>query len=88
MVAIITVTTDPPLVLGPAIAREVFHLPDQSSGFFLAALGTGTVVGSLLPSKKPSLRRVGIYSGFLGSAIVCFALFQSIWVSSYAHPVI
>jgi MFS family permease len=84
MVATITVTTDPPLVLGPALARDVFHVPDHWSGYFLAAQGTGTVLGALLPSKGPSLRRVGTYVGFLGGATVCFAVFSNVWLGIMA----
>jgi len=84
MVAVITVTTDPPLVLGPALARDVFHVTDYWSGYFLAALGTGTVLGSLVPSKGPSLRRVGIYCAFMGGAMVCFGVAPNVWVSTIA----
>ena len=44
------------IVLGPALASHL-HAPASLSGWFIAALGAGTVVGSLRPSRHdPSLR--------------------------------
>ena len=48
MVAMVTFADDPVLVLGPALARHV-GMPPDFSGYFLAALGAGSVLGSLLP---------------------------------------
>ena len=45
MVAAVTVADDPILVLGPALAKQM-HVPPDWSGWFIAALGAGTVLGS------------------------------------------
>ena len=56
MVAAVTVADDPVLVLGPALASHL-HVAQSWSGWFIAALGGGTVLGSLRPSRhSPSLR--------------------------------
>ena len=44
IVAAVTIAADPVLVLGPALARH-FGLPEIWAGYFLSALGGGTIVG-------------------------------------------
>jgi hypothetical protein len=46
MVAAVTVADDPVLVLSPAVAAQL-HVSSDWSGWFIAALGAGTVLGSL-----------------------------------------
>ena len=53
IVAAVTITADPVLVLGPALARH-FGLPETWAGYFLSALGGGTILGSLVPVRPPS----------------------------------
>ena len=56
MVAAVTIADDPILVLGPALARQL-HASPAWSGWFIAALGAGTVFGSFRRSKhQPTLR--------------------------------
>jgi len=69
MVALVTITTDPPLVLGPSLARE-FGVPEVWSAYFLAAFGTGTLAGSLLPARKPNFLTAGCYLGVVGVMIM------------------
>ena len=56
MVAAVTVADDPILVLGPALARQL-HATSIWSGYFIAALGAGTVCGSFRRSRhRPTVR--------------------------------
>ncbi len=85
MVAAVTVADDPVLVLGPALARHVFGISDDWSGYFLSALGAGSVLGSLLPRwQVQSVRRAAAALGLLGLSMVGFALAPCIWVSLIA----
>lgn len=84
MVAMVTFADDPVLVLGPALARHI-GMADDYSGYFLSALGAGSVLGALLPRRKSqSARRAATALAILGGSIVIFALVPSIWVSTAA----
>jgi MFS family permease len=74
MVAAVTVADDPILVLGPALAHRM-HLTASWSGWFIAALGAGTVLGSLRPSKHTvSLRLAAMALALLGGSMVFFVM--------------
>jgi MFS family permease len=82
VVAAVTLAEDPVLVLGPGLARHTFHLSYDCSGYFLCALGAGSVITSLLPRRKmPSTRRAAAALGLLGISIVTFALAPWMWLS-------
>jgi MFS family permease len=72
MVAAVTVADDPILVLGPAIARQL-HASAASSGWFIAALGGGTVLGSFRRSKHRPTLRLG------ATALAALALFMMLF---------
>ena len=88
MVAAVTLADDPVLILGPALAR---HLPGASNdwaGFFLSALGCGTILGSFRPTRNSarlppsrSSRRAAWSLLILAGAVIVFALGFSKWVS-------
>jgi MFS family permease len=81
MVAAVTVADDPIQVLGPALASRM-HVSLMSSGWFIAALGAGSVLGSLRRSKHlPSLRLAAMALALLGGCMVLFVMTQWIWVS-------
>ena len=81
MVAAVTVAADPILVLGPALARS-FGTSADWSGIFIAALGTGNVIGSFRPTRQaPSIRRAAIVLSVLAVAMMMFVLAPWIWVS-------
>jgi predicted MFS family arabinose efflux permease len=81
MVAAVTVAADPILVLGPALARSFGSSADWS-GIFIAALGTGNVIGSFRPTRQsPSIRRAAIVLSVLSLAMMAFVLAPWIWVS-------
>ena len=72
MVAAVTVADDPVLVLGPALAGHL-HVSLSWSGWFIAALGAGTVIGSFLPSlHTPSIR---LAATALAALAVCMMAF-------------
>jgi MFS family permease len=74
IVAAVTVAADPVLVLGPALAGH-FGLPETWAGYFLSALGGGTILGSFVPMRPPSHVRHAAYPLFLlGVAVTVFAL--------------
>ena len=81
MVAAVTVADDPVLVLGPALAGHM-HVPYSYSGYFIAALGAGTVLGSLRPSRhNPSLRGAATALALLSVCMVCFVFSPWAWGS-------
>jgi len=79
IVAAVTLADDPILVLSPAVAARL-HMPSASAGYFIAALGWGSVLGSLPPtpagdnSARYASRRAAISLLFLGSSIVVFTM--------------
>jgi MFS family permease len=81
IVAAVTITADPVLVLGPALGRH-FSLPETWAGYFLSALGFGTLVASFVPVRRPSRVRHAIYPLLLlWAAVTLFALGFNRWLS-------
>jgi MFS family permease len=81
IVAVVTITADPILVLGPALAHH-FHLPEMWAGYFLSALGGGTILASFVPLRPPSKVRHAAYPLFvLGAAIAVFGWGINPWWS-------
>lgn len=81
IVAAVTITADPVLVLGPALGRH-FSLPETWAGYFLSALGFGTLVASFVPVRRPSRVRHAIYPLLLlWAAVTVFALGFNRWLS-------
>ena len=89
MVAALTVAEDPVLVLGPSLARQMHALSSVWPGFFLSALGVGTVLGASLPTRqltsvKAASRRA---AGGLFALAVCMIIFTggfTVWISLLA----
>src|SRR5262249_11167003 len=76
MVAAVTVADDPILVLGPALAGRM-HVAASWSGWFIAALGAGSVIGSLRSSRhRPSLRLAATALAVLSASMVVFVMTQ------------
>ena len=81
MVAAVTITDDPVQVLGPALASHL-GVSQSWSGWFIAALGAGSVVGSLRRSRHlPSLRLAATALACLGLCMVVFVSTPWVWVS-------
>ena len=84
MVAAVTVADDPVLVLGPAVASHL-HANADWPGWFIAALGGGTVVGSFRPSKhEPSLRLAAVALALLAACMMLFVLSPWVLLSFFA----
>lgn len=84
MVAAVTVADDPVLVLGPALANHL-GVSVSWSGWFIAALGGGSVFGSLRRSKhRPSLRLAATALALLGGCMVVFVMAPWVWLSVIA----
>ncbi len=82
MVVAVTVAADPVLVLGPALASHVFGKSASWAGLFIAALGGGSVLGSLRRSKRtPSLKLAATILAALGICMMAFVLSPDFWVS-------
>jgi MFS family permease len=86
IVAAVTLADDPILVLSPAVAAKL-HMPSASAGYFIAALGWGSVLGSMPRtstgnnSAQHASRRAAISLLFLGASIVVFTMGFSFGVS-------
>jgi MFS family permease len=78
MVAAVTVADDPVLVLGPALAEHL-HVNPSWSGWFIAALGAGTVLGSLMPATHTASLRLAA-SALAALAVCMMAFVLSPWV--------
>jgi MFS family permease len=81
MVAAVTIADDPVQVLGPALASHL-RVSQGWSGWFIAALGAGSVVGSLRrPRHLPRLRLAATALAALGVCMVVFVSTPWVWVS-------
>jgi MFS family permease len=80
IVAAVTLADDPILVLSPALAHTKFHLSSEWTGLFIAALGWGSVLGSVIPtstkihSSQGASRRAAISLLFLGGSVIVFMM--------------
>jgi MFS family permease len=84
MVAAVTIADDPILVLGPALAKQL-HVPAAWSGWFIAALGTGTVLGSFRGSKhQPTLRLAATALAALALFMLLFVHAPTMWIATLA----
>ena len=84
MVAAVTVADDPILVLGPELARQM-HVPAAWSSWFIAALGTGTVLGSFRGSKhQPTLRLAATALAALALCMLLFVQAPTMWFAILA----
>jgi MFS family permease len=81
MVAAVTVADDPVQVLGPALASHL-GVSQGWSGWFISALGAGSVIGSLRrPKHLPRLRLAATALAALGVCMVAFVSTPWVWVS-------
>jgi predicted MFS family arabinose efflux permease len=79
MVAAVTIADDPIQVLGPALAKQLHGSPVMS-GWFIAALGAGTVLGSFRRSKhQPTLRLAATALASLALFMLLFTHAPTMW---------
>ena len=80
IVAAVTLADDPILVLSPALAHARLHISGEWAGYFIAALGWGSVAGSLPPSSgrdsdmRRSSRRAALCLLVLSVSVIVFAV--------------
>ncbi len=84
MVAAVTAADDPVLVLGPALARHALAVSSVWPAYFLSALGLGTVLGALVPTKASTARRAAIPLLALAISVIIFAAGINAWLSLLA----
>ncbi len=91
MVAAVTLADDPILTLGPSLAHLLPGASSDWAGYFLSALGCGTIAGSFWPPRKARRRSNSSSSQgaawsllLLAVAIVVFAFGVSRWLSLLA----
>jgi MFS family permease len=84
MVAAVTIADDPVLVLGPTLSHQVLGVSSAWPAYFLSALGLGTVLGALVPTKLPTSRRAALPLLVLAIAVVVYASGISALVSLLA----
>ena len=84
MVAAVTVADDPILVLGPALAKQL-HASPAWSGWFIAALGAGTVLSSFRRVQAPAHDAAGgDGASRAGSFMLLFVHAPTIWFAALA----
>lgn len=92
IVAAVTFADDPIFVLSPALAHVKLHLPTLWIGYFIAALGWGSVAGSLWPTSRKSdarksSRRAAIALIVLSISVIVFTMGLSREISLLAAMV-
>ncbi len=81
MVAAVTVVDDPVQVLGPTLTSNL-GVSQNWSGWFIAALGAGSVIGSLRrPRHVPGLRLAATALAALGMCMIVFVATPFVWVT-------
>jgi hypothetical protein len=84
MVAAVTIADDPILVLGPALAHRIPDLSSVWPAYFLSALGLGTVLGALVPTRPSTARRAAVPLLTLALSVVIFTSGIAAWLSLLA----
>ncbi len=80
IVAAVTLADDPILVLSPALAHTKLHMSSEWAGYFIAALGWGSVLGSLPPTSvkdngaQRASRHAAVSLLVLGVSVVVFTM--------------
>jgi len=81
MVAAVTVADDPVLVLGPSLAHQVLAVSHIWPAYFLSALGLGTVLGALVPTRPSTARRAAVPLLVLAISVIVFTSGLNAWLS-------
>jgi|CZKT01.1.fsa_nt_gi MFS family permease len=81
MIAAVTIADDPVLVLGPAIAHQTLAVSNAWPGYFVSALGMGTVLGALVPTKPSTAWRAAISLLVLALSVIVFTAGIAAWLS-------
>jgi MFS family permease len=81
MVAAVTLADDPVQVLGPSLAQHMLRVSSIWPAYFLSALGLGTILGALVPTRPTTPRRAAFPLAALAISVVIFAAGLNPWVS-------
>lgn len=81
IVATVTIADDPVLVLGPSLAHQVLGVSSLWPAFFLSALGLGTLLGALIPTRPPTSHRAAVSLLVLALSVIVFCAGFAAWVS-------
>lgn len=85
LLAVVSLTGIPYMVLMPIFAGDVFHGGPHTLGVLTASTGTGAIIGVLwLASRRGHqglLRVVGIAGALFGAALVGFGLSRTVWLA-------
>ncbi len=90
IVGAVTFADDPILILSPALAHATLQVSSHWTGYFIAALGWGSVLGSVPPTPrkdygaKQASRHAAIGLVFLSVSVVIFTMGISAQVSLFA----
>jgi predicted MFS family arabinose efflux permease len=84
MVGAVTIADDPVLVLGPALAHQVLAVSSIWPAYFLSALGLGTVLGALVPTRPATARRAAWPLLALALSVIVFTAGITVWISLLA----
>jgi predicted MFS family arabinose efflux permease len=92
MVAAVTISGMPALVLMPFFADDIFHRGSQGLGFLMGAMGGGAVIGTLFLARRSGtsgLTRVIFWgAATLGAAFVLIALSPSFYLVLATMPLV
>ena len=85
LLALVSLTGMPYMVLMPVFAKDILHGGAQTLGFLTGASGIGALAGAIyLASRKSVLglgRVIPAAAALFGAALICFALSQTTWLS-------
>ena len=92
LVAIVTISGMPALVLMPFFADAIFHRGSQGLGFLMGGMGTGAVIGTLVLASRPratGLSKVIFVSALgVGLGFVLLSLSPSFYLALAVVPVV
>ncbi len=85
LLALVSLTGMPYVVLMPAVASDVLHGGAHTLGFLMAASGVGALAGTLYLASRRSVlglgRIIGLSAISFGAALVAFSRSHSFWLS-------
>ncbi|MCW5982593.1 MAG: MFS transporter [Bryobacteraceae bacterium] len=90
LLALVSLVGMPYTVLMPIFASEVFGGGPYTLGFLMSASGAGALVGALSLAMRRSVvglgRRIVVATAMFGTALICFALSQWLWLALLLLP--
>jgi MFS family permease len=87
LLALMSLTGMPYVVLMPVFAKEVLHGGPHTFGFLMAASGVGSFIGTMYLASRRSVVGLGgliaAACALFGAGVACFALSGLLWVSLF-----